>query len=74
MKNKNNVTNNTATNLVDLICQVRKEKHNDSGTAYAYAVGTLQAIIDNALYSSDKDYLQNSINNSFEHFTKELGA
>lgn len=71
---KNTNTNYNATQLVDLIYKVRSEKHNEASSAYAYAVGTLQAIINNALLTTDKKYLQESINSSYENFSKELAA
>jgi len=73
MKNKN-TTNYNATQLVDLIYKVRSEKYNESSSAYAYAVGTLQAIVNNALHTTDKNFLQESINSSYESFEKQLAA
>jgi hypothetical protein len=69
MKNKNNVT---VTELVNTIMEVQRKKNNNE-FAYAYALGTLQAIVDWEL-KGYSDGLQNAINRSYEVIKVELDA
>ena len=70
---KNTTTNRTASELVDLIVKVRREK-NDGLAAYAYATGVLTSLLDWQLkgYDNGLRTLQDHINDSYKTYEKEL--
>ena len=70
MKNKKEVTNRTANELMNLILEVENKKQNDFG--YALGSGVLIGIMDWARESSDSTTLQREINYQYNRVKKEL--
>jgi len=70
MKNKKEVTNRTANELLNLILEVEKKKGDDFG--YALGSGVLSGIMDWARESSDITTLQREINFQYNRVKKEL--
>jgi hypothetical protein len=75
MKNKNNVTNYSVNELVDLICELQEKKGNGS-FKHSYALGTVQAILDWELkgYAKGVISLQEHINDCYNNVKTELEA
>lgn len=67
---KNNTTDKSATELIDLIVKVERAKGN-SNVAYAIATGVLNCIIDYARKSSTKNALQEEINANYERYSNK---
>ena len=70
MKNKNNVTNRTVSELVDLICELQTKKGNGD-FKHSYALGTVQAILDWHVKGYTTD-LQETINDSYNNVKTEM--
>jgi hypothetical protein len=70
MKNKKEVTNRTANELLNLILELEKKRGNDFG--YALGSGILIGIMDWARESSDITTLQREINYQYNRVKKEL--
>ena len=73
MKNKNTVTDRTVKELVDLIIEIQDRKNNKAH-AYAYALGTIQSILDWELKGFNCGKLQDAINDQFTSYEAELKA
>ena len=75
MKNKNNVTNYSVQELVDLICELQEKKGNKDWK-HSYALGTVQAILDWEIkgYSKNVSTLQERINDAYNNVKTELDA
>jgi hypothetical protein len=75
MKNKNNVTNVTVTELVDLICELQTKKGNGEWK-HSYALGTVQSILDWEIkgYSKGVSTLQERINDCYNNVKVEMDA
>jgi hypothetical protein len=75
MKNKNNVTNYSVNELVDLICELQERKGHGS-YKHSYALGTVQALLDWELkgYSKGHSTLQDRVNDSYNNVMTELEA
>ena len=73
MKNKNNITNYSVQELVDIICELQVKKGNRDWQ-HSYALGTIQAILDWEVrgYSKGVSTLQERINDSYNHIKVEL--
>ena len=73
MKNKNNETNYSVQELVDLICELQVKKGNKDWQ-HSYALGTIQAILDWEIkgYSKGVSTLQERINDSYNNVRTEL--
>jgi hypothetical protein len=69
MKNKNN---KTANELVDLIITLKQKEGIGRDFAYAFATGVLISLIDWARTSSNKNTLQNEINNNYKYYSDAL--
>jgi hypothetical protein len=72
MKNKNNVTNRTVQELVDLICELQDKKGNKA-FAHSYALGTLQAIVDWEIKGYTNG-LQEALNRAYVQVEAELNG
>lgn len=72
MKNKNNIT---VTELVNKLIEVQRAKNNRD-FAHAYALGSIQAILDWEVKGYYKGFrtLQEVINDAYESAQKELDA
>lgn len=70
---KNNTTDKSATELIDLIIKVERA-NGKSDVAYAVATGVLNYIIDYTRRSSKKNALQEEINDNYERYSKKLQA
>jgi len=75
MKNKNNVTNYSVNELVDLICELQVKKGNGDWR-HSYALGTVQALLDWELkgYSSNDSTLQERVNDCYNNAKTEMDA
>jgi hypothetical protein len=75
MKNKNNVTNYSVQELVDLICELQVKKGNKDWQ-HSYALGTIQAILDWEIrgYSKGVSTLQERINDCYNNVKTELDS
>jgi len=73
MKNKKEVTNRTVTELTNKLLEVQRAKGNKDH-AYAYTLGTIQAILDWEVkgYYKGTRTLQEVINDSYDSAVKEL--
>lgn len=67
MKNKNDITTNQ---LIDTILEMNKLKGNEPSSCYAYALGVLQSLLNDAARNDKK--VQESINRSFEWVSEDL--
>jgi hypothetical protein len=73
MKNKNNETDYSVQELVDLICELQERKGNGDWK-HSYALGTIQAILDWEIkgYSKGHSTLQERINDAYGNVNNEL--
>lgn len=68
MKNKED---KTVHELVNLIMEVCKKSGRESSTSYAYALGTLQSMLDWAV-RFPKDSIQENINSQYKRISHQL--
>ena len=75
MKNKNNVTNYSVNELVDLICELQVKKGNGDWK-HSYALGTVQAILDWEVKGYNKGFrsLQETINGAYDNVKVEMDS
>ena len=75
MKIKNNLTNYSVNELVDLICELQV-KNGNGDWKHSYALGTVQAILDWEVkgYNTGFRSLQETINGAYDSVKKEMEA